>query len=292
MAKHGMQSATFIGHSLGTVYLAWLARLQPQLLASAVFIDPIVFLLHHHKVAQSFLYSRPEKTNFRGHVGACPSAALSAPSPFPSHAFLPHIHAWLLPRSSPPFPSPSSMHRALLHQVGALDRPLLPPPLLLVCKHPLGPRLARPVCRRHGGARWDCARAGGGEIPRSRGQPCGATRADSHRPVARLLSGGCGRAADGPHDDPGRTGLGSQWQEEAPIRRRITRRGEAAQAIMVALADQPRSQPASHGRPRCPTCPTRQPLQVCRRPAVCLRARVVARLPEGCRRARADWTSG
>ena len=41
MARHGMSSATFIGHSLGTVYLAWLARLQPQLLASCVFIDPI-----------------------------------------------------------------------------------------------------------------------------------------------------------------------------------------------------------------------------------------------------------
>lgn len=112
MARHGMSSATFIGHSLGTVYLAWLARLQPQLLASCVFIDPIgtratrppkptpssfrltaiqvhspcvpplkttrshpclsrvcaVFLLHHHKVAQSFLYSRPSATNFRGHV--------------------------------------------------------------------------------------------------------------------------------------------------------------------------------------------------------------------------------
>ena len=67
-ARHGIASATFVGHSLGTVYLAWLARLQPQLLASCVFIDPIVFLLHHHKVAQSFLYSRPDSRNFRGHV--------------------------------------------------------------------------------------------------------------------------------------------------------------------------------------------------------------------------------
>ena len=68
MAAHGLTKATFVGHSLGTVYLAWLARLQPQLLASCVFIDPIVFLLHQHKVAQSFLYSRPDKDNTKGHV--------------------------------------------------------------------------------------------------------------------------------------------------------------------------------------------------------------------------------
>lgn len=70
-----------MGHSLGTIYLSWVARLRPSLLASAVFIDPICFLLHHSKasrrfwklmrcacsclllllqVARSFLYSQPE----------------------------------------------------------------------------------------------------------------------------------------------------------------------------------------------------------------------------------------
>lgn len=63
MAHHGIMRATFVGHSLGTVYLAWLARRRPDLLASCVFIDPIVFLLHHHNVAQAFLYSRPERSN-------------------------------------------------------------------------------------------------------------------------------------------------------------------------------------------------------------------------------------
>ena len=66
--RHGIQSATFVGHSLGTIYLAWLARLKPHLLASCVFIDPIVFLLHHHKVAQSFLYSRPLKQDAKAKV--------------------------------------------------------------------------------------------------------------------------------------------------------------------------------------------------------------------------------
>ena len=50
MARHQLRNATFIGHSLGTVYLSWIAKLRPDLLASCVFIDPIVFLLHQRKV--------------------------------------------------------------------------------------------------------------------------------------------------------------------------------------------------------------------------------------------------
>ena len=59
MERHHLMAATFVGHSLGTVYLSWVAQLAPQLIASAVFIDPIVFLLHQPKVAQSFLYDKP-----------------------------------------------------------------------------------------------------------------------------------------------------------------------------------------------------------------------------------------
>lgn len=62
MGRHDLTSATFVGHSLGTVYLSWVAQLKPHLLASAVFIDPIVFLLHQPKVAHSFLYSEPHDT--------------------------------------------------------------------------------------------------------------------------------------------------------------------------------------------------------------------------------------
>ena len=59
MKRHGIATATFVGHSLGSVYLSWVAKLRPNLVASFVFIDPIVFLLHHHKVAHSFLYKKP-----------------------------------------------------------------------------------------------------------------------------------------------------------------------------------------------------------------------------------------
>jgi len=62
MHTHGLPSATFVGHSLGTVYLSWVAQLQPSLLASAVFLDPIVFLLHQPKVAFNFLYAEPQDT--------------------------------------------------------------------------------------------------------------------------------------------------------------------------------------------------------------------------------------
>jgi len=58
LGRHGIKAATFVGHSLGSVYLSWMARMKPHLLASAVFIDPIVFMLHHYKVADSFLYDR------------------------------------------------------------------------------------------------------------------------------------------------------------------------------------------------------------------------------------------
>ena len=62
MTRHGINSATFVGHSLGTVYLSWVAQQRPQLMASCVFIDPIVFLLHQPKVATNFLYAKPKST--------------------------------------------------------------------------------------------------------------------------------------------------------------------------------------------------------------------------------------
>ena len=58
LRRHGLRNATFVGHSLGTITLAWLTRRRPKLVASSVFIDPICFLLHHAAVSRSFLYSR------------------------------------------------------------------------------------------------------------------------------------------------------------------------------------------------------------------------------------------
>ena len=62
MASHGLRAATFVGHSLGTVYLSWVAQLRPSLMASSVFIDPICFLLHQPKIASQFLYDAPKDT--------------------------------------------------------------------------------------------------------------------------------------------------------------------------------------------------------------------------------------
>jgi len=59
LQRHNIHAATFVGHSLGTIYLSWVARLRPELLASAVFLDPICFLLHHSKVCANFLYAKP-----------------------------------------------------------------------------------------------------------------------------------------------------------------------------------------------------------------------------------------
>ena len=76
MARHQMPRATFVGHSLGTVYMSWVAKLRPELLASCVFIDPIVFLLHQRKVrppAQRFMPCIPHLvcTHSRALTFAC-----------------------------------------------------------------------------------------------------------------------------------------------------------------------------------------------------------------------------
>ena len=80
MARHGLPCATFIGHSLGTVYLSWVAKLRPELLASCVFIDPIVFLLHQRKVRPSPMLCVPSVSPLvPSHALSCP--LLPSPSP-------------------------------------------------------------------------------------------------------------------------------------------------------------------------------------------------------------------
>ena len=51
-----------LGTHAGSIYISWAARMAPALIASAVFIDPIVFMLHQPKVAHEFLY-RPKTSD-------------------------------------------------------------------------------------------------------------------------------------------------------------------------------------------------------------------------------------
>jgi pimeloyl-ACP methyl ester carboxylesterase len=52
----GAGGAVCIGHSFGTVVLAWLLKHEPDTVASALFIDPVVFMLHEAALCCRFLY--------------------------------------------------------------------------------------------------------------------------------------------------------------------------------------------------------------------------------------------
>ena len=51
--------AAFLGHSLGSALFASIAQQQPDLIAAALLVDPICFLLYRHHVLFNFLYRTP-----------------------------------------------------------------------------------------------------------------------------------------------------------------------------------------------------------------------------------------
>ena len=59
VAGTGAAAATFVAHSMGTAYLAATLRARPALARSALFVDPICFLLYRREVLYNFLYRRP-----------------------------------------------------------------------------------------------------------------------------------------------------------------------------------------------------------------------------------------
>ncbi|TPX58854.1 hypothetical protein PhCBS80983_g02821 [Powellomyces hirtus] len=59
LAKHGHPRASFVAHSLGTAAVSWMIHAKPHLVASTVFMDPIVFLLVDPAVAYNFVYRKP-----------------------------------------------------------------------------------------------------------------------------------------------------------------------------------------------------------------------------------------
>lgn len=53
--------AHFVGHSFGSVVMAWVVRQAPEIVSSAVFIDPVCFLLAKPDVCYNFVYRPPQK---------------------------------------------------------------------------------------------------------------------------------------------------------------------------------------------------------------------------------------
>jgi len=59
LASWGFASAHFVGHSFGSLPLAWMARKAPQCVTSMTFIDPVCFLLVKPDVCYNFMYRQP-----------------------------------------------------------------------------------------------------------------------------------------------------------------------------------------------------------------------------------------
>lgn len=59
LASWGYTSAHFVGHSFGSLPLAWMARKAPSFVSMMTFIDPVCFLLVKPDVCYNFMYRRP-----------------------------------------------------------------------------------------------------------------------------------------------------------------------------------------------------------------------------------------
>lgn len=60
LSSWGYKNAHFIGHSFGTLPLAWMVRLAPSQVSMATFLDPVCFLIIKPDVCYNFIYRRPE----------------------------------------------------------------------------------------------------------------------------------------------------------------------------------------------------------------------------------------
>lgn len=59
MRVHKVDDATFMGHSFGSICVAWMVKNRPHRVHKAIFLDPVVFLLFLPKICTSFVYSQP-----------------------------------------------------------------------------------------------------------------------------------------------------------------------------------------------------------------------------------------
>ncbi|TPX65045.1 hypothetical protein SpCBS45565_g05452 [Spizellomyces sp. 'palustris'] len=62
LTRHNHTKACFVAHSLGTAAVSWMIHHKPDMVASTVFLDPIVFLLVHPAIAYNFVYRAPTTT--------------------------------------------------------------------------------------------------------------------------------------------------------------------------------------------------------------------------------------
>mmetsp|Transcript_30030 Transcript_30030/g.69170 ORF Transcript_30030/g.69170 Transcript_30030/m.69170 type:complete len:625 (-) Transcript_30030:59-1933(-) len=60
LASWGNSTAHFVGHSFGSLLVAWMVLQEPAMVSMATFIDPVCFLLVKPDVCYNFMYRAPE----------------------------------------------------------------------------------------------------------------------------------------------------------------------------------------------------------------------------------------
>jgi len=64
--KHGIKRCVLVGHSFGSLPLAWMLRRHPEYVARCVLVDPVCIFLNLPDVCVNFLYKKPR--SFHGMV--------------------------------------------------------------------------------------------------------------------------------------------------------------------------------------------------------------------------------
>jgi pimeloyl-ACP methyl ester carboxylesterase len=54
--ENGFDGAIIVGHSFGTTVMSWLVQAMPKRIAGAVFLDPVVFMLHLRDISFNWMY--------------------------------------------------------------------------------------------------------------------------------------------------------------------------------------------------------------------------------------------
>ena len=60
LASWGKPVAHFVGHSFGSLLVAWMVLREPSMVSMATFMDPVCFLLIKPDVCFNFMYREPE----------------------------------------------------------------------------------------------------------------------------------------------------------------------------------------------------------------------------------------
>jgi len=58
--RHQLSAATWVGHSFGTIVVAWVRHEAPLLISKLILIDPVCFALWEHDIIFNFVYKQTQ----------------------------------------------------------------------------------------------------------------------------------------------------------------------------------------------------------------------------------------